>query len=316
MADPEALTALRRQVQQLQQELQTKQQQHSHNASTTEAVLASSADDVRAPTGSIPHAVSYGTWRVAVKLPPFWADSPDVWFAQVEAQFSLARITQDRTRYDYAVAHLDARYANEVRDILANPPTANLYEYLKTELIRRLSLSEDQKLRQLQSAELAERKPSRLLRHMRALAGNMEVQESLLRSLWLQRLPLHVQAILRAQLTLPLFQLAEVADCVIEVSLPQLSPTIQAVAAPLNTTELARRINDTDRQLTFIEQRLGEGLPMHQRRHSQSRDRNTTSSRQPDNGRPCYYHRRFGDRARQCRPPCSAGHAENANGSS
>ena len=124
MADPEALTTLRQQVQQLQQALQTQQQQHSRSASTTEAVPASSAEDVRAPAEGIPHAASYDTWRVAVKLPPFWADSPEVWFAQVEAQFSLARITQDRTRYDYVVAHLDARYANEVLDILANPPMA------------------------------------------------------------------------------------------------------------------------------------------------------------------------------------------------
>ncbi|KAH7973598.1 hypothetical protein HPB49_026611 [Dermacentor silvarum] len=138
MAESEVLTALRQQVQQLQQDLQTQQQQHSRNASTTEAVPAGSAEDVTAPTEGIPHAASYDTWRVAIKLPPFPVDSPEVWFAQVEAQFSLARITQDQTRYDYVVAHLDARYANEVRDILANPPTANLYERLKTALIRRL----------------------------------------------------------------------------------------------------------------------------------------------------------------------------------
>ncbi|KAH7971200.1 hypothetical protein HPB49_020193 [Dermacentor silvarum] len=80
---------------------------------------------------------------IAVKLPPFWEDWTEVRMAQVEAQFFLAHITQDRTRYDYVVAHLDARYANEFRDILANSPTANLYEHLKTELIRRLPLSED-----------------------------------------------------------------------------------------------------------------------------------------------------------------------------
>ncbi|CAN7951546.1 unnamed protein product, partial [Ixodes pacificus] len=66
------------------------------------------------------------------------------------------------------------------RDILDNPPAANLYQHLKTELTRRLSLSEDQKVRQLiQSAELAERKPSQFLRHMRALAGNTQVHDFL-----------------------------------------------------------------------------------------------------------------------------------------
>ncbi|XP_077546323.1 uncharacterized protein LOC144158974 [Haemaphysalis longicornis] len=280
MADAEALTALRQQVQQLQQELQqTKQQQQSRNAPANEDVPTGSAEDARAPTEAFPHAAS---WRVAVKLPPFWADSPEVWFAQVEAQFSLARITQDRTRYDYVVAHLDARYANEVRDILANPPTDNLYEHLKTALIRRLPLSEEQKIRQLQSAELAERKPSQLLRHLRALAGNMQVQDSFLRSLWLQRLPPHAQAILQAQVKLPLDELAEIADRVVEASSPQLSPTIQAVAAPLNTTEFTRRIDDIDRRLTSIQQHLDGRLPKPQRRHSQSRDRNTTSSPQPD----------------------------------
>ncbi|KAH7980030.1 hypothetical protein HPB49_012786 [Dermacentor silvarum] len=302
MAEPEVLTTLRQQVQELHQELQTQQQQHSRNASTTEAAPAGSAEDVTDPTEGIPHAATYDTWRAAVKFPPFWVDSPEVWFAQVEAQLSLACITQDRTRYDHV--------------FLANPPTANLYEHLKTALIRRLSLSEEQKIRQLQSAELAERKPSELLRHMRALAGIMQVQDSFRRALWLQRLPPHVQTILKAQIRLPLDELAEIADRVIKASLPQLSPTNEAIASPLNTTELALRIDNIDRQLTSIQQRLGERLPMQQRRHLQSRDLNTTSSRQPDNSGPCYYHRRFGDRAWQCRPSCFVGHSENANGSS
>ncbi|XP_049275486.1 uncharacterized protein LOC119404402 [Rhipicephalus sanguineus] len=75
-----------------------------------------------------------------------------------------------------------------------------------------------------------------------------------------------------------------------------LSPTTQAVAAPLNPTELARRIDDIDRRLTSIQQHLGERLPMRQRRHSPSRDRNTTSLPPPDINGPCYYHRRFGDK--------------------
>lgn len=54
---------------------------------------------------------------------------------------------------------------------------------------------------------------------------------------------------------LPLDQLAEIADHVIEVSLPQLSPPGQVVASPLNTTELARPIDDIDQQLSSIQRR-------------------------------------------------------------
>ncbi|KAH7974383.1 hypothetical protein HPB49_014712 [Dermacentor silvarum] len=134
---------IQKQEQQLQErhrEVNDSVQQHPGDASANLAAPAGFAEVVRTPADDIPHAAPPNVWRVAVKLPPFLADSPEV------------------------VAHLDARDANEVRDILANTPTANLYEHLKNELIRRLSLSEDQKVRQLQSAELTELMPSQLLR--------------------------------------------------------------------------------------------------------------------------------------------------------
>jgi len=37
--------------------------------------------------------------RVAIKIPPFWADEPELWFAQLEGQFALGGITQDATKY-------------------------------------------------------------------------------------------------------------------------------------------------------------------------------------------------------------------------
>jgi hypothetical protein len=52
--------------------------------------------------------------RVAVRLPPFWTDRPAVWFAQAEAQFSLAGISSERTKFHYVISQLDQRYAAEV----------------------------------------------------------------------------------------------------------------------------------------------------------------------------------------------------------
>lgn len=86
----------------------------------------------------------------------------------------------------------------------------------------------------------------------------MEVQDSFLQALWLQQLSPRVQVVMQAQLELPLHELAEIVDRIIEVFLPQLSPTIQAIAILLNTTELAHRTVCIDRQLSCTQQRIGK----------------------------------------------------------
>jgi hypothetical protein len=82
--------------------------------------------------GSLPPAeVS----RVAVRLPPFWAERPAVWFTQAEAQFSLAGFSSVKTKFFHVISQLDHRYAAEVEDIITSPPERDPYTVLKTELV-------------------------------------------------------------------------------------------------------------------------------------------------------------------------------------
>jgi hypothetical protein len=78
-------------------------------------------------------------YRVAVRLPPFWPDRPGLWFAQAEAQFELASITHERTKFNHIISQLDYRHAAEVEDIITPPPEHEPYKTLKTEFVRRLS---------------------------------------------------------------------------------------------------------------------------------------------------------------------------------
>ena len=105
---------------------------------------------------------------VSLKLPPFWPNDPAVWFAQVEAQFLTRSISSQATKFAYVIASLPSEIAQEIRDLLISPPSADQYNTLKSELIKRTSASEQKRLHQLLiSEELGDRKPSQLLRKMR-----------------------------------------------------------------------------------------------------------------------------------------------------
>ncbi|CAK9824010.1 hypothetical protein ANTRET_LOCUS2247 [Anthophora retusa] len=170
--------------------------------------------------------------RVAIRVPQFWPDKPALWFCQVEGQFALNGITQDSTKFFYVMFQLDNRYAQEVEDILTNPPSEGKYDTLKKELIRRLSTSQEQRIQQLlEHEEIGDRTPSQFLCHLRNLAGTA-VPDEFLRTLWLNRLPTSMRAILATQTDTPLNKTAELADKINESwsSSKEQPPTATATA--------------------------------------------------------------------------------------
>lgn len=242
-------------------------------------------------------------FKVAAKLPPFWQDRPATWFAQVESQFNIAGITTDQTKYDHVVAQLDSRIVGEVEDIVTQPPLRDKYLTLKAELIRRLSSSEEQRLRQLiNEEELGDRRPSQFLRHLKSLAGTTLSDENILRQLWMRRLPQHLQSILAAQSELSLEKVAELADKILEVS-----PSTPAPRPPAgnvySTEDISNRLDELARQVA--------ALTTNRRGRSRSRPRASSSS---EGKSLCWYHRNFKEKATKCTSPCSWKQAENQKG--
>ncbi|XP_023236255.1 uncharacterized protein LOC111635512 [Centruroides sculpturatus] len=155
--------------------------------------------------------------RVALKHPQFWDKEADLWFINIEAQFKLAYISQDTTKYYAVVSALNSEVLAYVSDIVRNPPRENLYQTLKDRLIAEFSDSEQKRVKDLLSnAVLGDDKPSHLLRKMRQLASN-KVGEEFLRTLWIQRLPKETQAILSVS-DGDLDKLAQMADKILELT--------------------------------------------------------------------------------------------------
>ena len=163
--------------------------------------------------------------NINIKLPPFWANDPQIWFVQTEAYFATRRITSQKTMYQVVVSSLDPQYAVEIRDLLLHPPIDNQYDKLKEALLARTQRSEQARLRELLSPEeLGDHPPSAALRRMQQLLGDKLVDSSLLRKLFVQRLPPSMRVVLASTpASVSLHELAQLANKVAETTTPQLS---------------------------------------------------------------------------------------------
>lgn len=260
--------------------------------------------------------------RVGVRVPPFWPEEPALWFAQIESQFILSKIVTDETKFCYLVAQLDHQYAAEVKDVITNPPATDKYAKLKSELIKRLSASQEKRVKQLlMHEELGDRKPSQFLRHLQGLAGPT-VPKEFLTTIWSSRLPASVQTVIASHEDLPLDKLSDLADKVHEIaySTPQVASTSRAVS-PTKTPstsyyDLSRQVCELSKQLAKLTEQVANGERARKQNRSQNnRSRSRSRFRQPPAQHPlCFYHFNYGAKAKKCKQPCNFNTAENSQG--
>lgn len=206
---------------------------------------------------------------VSLKLPAFWSSQPRAWFIQAEAQFALRNITEDKTKYSYLVAALDQRTAERLLDVLEHAPEKDKYNKLKARLLSTFSLTKQQRAsRLLNMAGLGDRRPSELMDEMLALLGDHK-SCLLFEELFRQQLPADIRmAMANADFSDPRIA-AQLADQ-LWASRPQpFAATVDSEPSSQLTDVAA--VRHSDRKRSDL----------------------------------CYFHRKFGPKARQCSPPCS-----------
>ncbi|BHF68453.1 hypothetical protein SprV_0301148700 [Sparganum proliferum] len=256
-----------------------------------------SGDETSVPVPSTSH--------VAVKLPTFWPRNVELWIARCEAEFEACNITRQETMFNHLQRCLPDEYAEELCDLLIHRPLEQPYDKLKEALVKRVAMTEERRLRQLlTSEELGGRKPSQLLRRMQQLVGERKFETSIVRQLFIQRLPLDVQTVLAVSQG-SMEELAEPADKVMALRVAE-THSVSHAASPI-PQEYDQRIDRLEQlvmQLTnqFSAITAGDPRRSRNRRRSSSRSRNR---RQQSPSGVCWYHQQFGEAARRCLKPCS-----------
>lgn len=231
--------------------------------------------------------------RIGLKLPPFWDKHAILWFVNIEAQFVVSGITQDETKFYCVISALTSDILSYVSDIVLTPPVADKYAILKSRLISEFSDSEQRRIKAvLSELTLGDEKPTHLLRKMKQLAGTI-LGEEILKTLWLQRLPNQIQAILSVSDD-SLEKLAAMADKIHETTGANVEALHSSKDSFSEMSELRMQIAELTKQV----QRL-----------SRNRERKNSSphrkrSKTPKKFEQCWYHFKFGDAAKRCKSPC------------
>ena len=235
------------------------------------------ADDITGIARALKDLGAPGIQAASLKLPDFWTDKPEVWFARVESQFGTKGITVDKTKFDYVVSSLDNSTAGEVESILTAPPDDNKYDALKTALLAAFGKTQAQKDSELLSiAGLGDMKPSALLRRLQSLNSD---PTTLFRAHFLALLPSEVRSVLAGREIPDISDLAKAADRIIEAK------GFDSHVAPIAVQAFRNKRQPPTRQ--------GGGDIEH-----------SSTSGNKDGAHICFYHIRYGKAARRCQPWC------------
>ncbi|KAM7300185.1 uncharacterized protein ISCGN_020749 [Ixodes scapularis] len=197
-----------------------------------------------------------------VRLPPFWEKNPRSWFAQVEAQFHLRRVSTQLSKYDYVVSALPPDIADELDDVLATTPPADAYDQLKAAILLRKSESTTSRLqRLLTTEELGDQRPSQILHRMRQLLGE---QSSDVNKLHLTGAVLATATARRMVLApandMSLDRLAEMADRVAEYAAPTLAALTEPQSSATAIHELQAKVDQLAVTVASLQKHAGGKL--------------------------------------------------------
>jgi hypothetical protein len=241
-----------------------------------------------------------------VKLPAFWAEDPVSWFRLAEGQFALRNVVDPVARYYHVLASLSQDAVRLVRHVLHQETGPDSYANLRTSLLASHSLSNYQKMeRMMKLPPLGDRKPSVMLAEMLEFCPAGESTTAVFTYLFLQRLPREIRVLLSEDDPADVRAIADKADCLIAMHVPQHHDACAAVAGgedsdPGDIVKAAPEVRRKKFKLPTAQrpqQQKGQGRRQEPPRRPQGSQGGLKMSM-------CYYHAKYGERARYCEEGC------------
>lgn len=259
--------------------------------------------------GSSSSNMNHEVGSTNIRLPPYFPNSLNSWFIQIESQFTIGRIKNDVTRYNYLISALPQDVCESLLDVLEKPPETDLYENLKKTIISRHSLSIERRIKKLISdADIGDSKPSEFYRRLKVLAGNSgTVGDELIKNLWLSRLPNLINIALIPQMDSELSKILDTADKIFDSM--QSSSNVSAIVKPKSSENCATCCSSNS-DVKKLEKEISELKRMFKsfnfnRNRSRSRSRSKPRDKSLDKQHNCWYHHKFGVNAQKCISPCN-----------
>lgn len=148
---------------------------------------------------------------VSIKIPAFMETAASGWFAIIEAQFDINKITVSATKFSHVLSNLPPDLVIKLAPELL---TGKNYENLKEAVIAVHEQTKPELYAKLISGSASKMtgRPSYYLQELQSIASKVGVGEDLIRHQFLQALPTRISPVLAAQKTLSLSQLGTLAD--------------------------------------------------------------------------------------------------------
>ena len=231
---------------------------------------------------------------LSVKLPTFWPDMPEVWFAQAEANFRARRITSQKSKFNLVVVALDADTLKGVLDLIEQEPDEESYNRLKARLVQAYKLSTVDKVKQcMELPPWADENPMKLADQMIALTRDASA-EDIVKTMFLLKLPDSVRKAMWAEPLKDWSEMKARAKGLWHAEKTKRQAAVYEVSG-------ARRIDRDDEVEANAVRFKPKGKP---NQNAKKFKEFAGTFYQRPNG-PCVYHEFYGHSSAKCRAPCS-----------